>query len=660
MPPAPAPAEMSQRTGFLPQSGKTRLSAVALSARKRGIPASPPVHEGSAMTLQLRNIAIIAHVDHGKTTLIDSIMKQTGLFRDNQKVAERLMDSGDLEKERGITILAKPTSVVWKDVRINIIDTPGHADFGGEVERVLDMADGVILLTDAAEGPMPQTKFVLGKALKQGLRPIVVINKIDRPDGRPDAVVDEVFDLFVSLDANDEQLDFPILYASGRDGWCTAELDAPRENLHPLLDVVVAHVPAPDVEPDKPFAMLATLLDSDPFLGRCLTGRVIRGTARVNSAVKAINLDGRQIESGRLTKLLRFEGTQRVPVDEVQAGDLICIAGLAEASVADTICDPQVDEALHSTPVDPPTMSVTITVNDSPFAGREGKKVTSTMIRERLLAEAETNVAITFAESAGKDAFEIGGRGELQLGVLVETMRREGFEMTVSRPRVLIRNEGGQRLEPVEEVTIDVDEAYASTVVDAMNRRKATMQDMRASGAGKTRIVFLAPSRGLIGYPSRFLTDTRGTGVLNRVFHDYEAYRGDIPGRRNGALIASETGTAVAYALFNLQDRGVMFIDPQTPVYQGMIVGEHSRDNDLEINVLKGKKLTNVRAAGSDEAVALVPPRRMSLEDMMAYIDSDELLEVTPSSLRLRKRYLLEHERKKYRRQIEEDARAYG
>ena len=612
------------------------------------------------MTQQLRNIAIIAHVDHGKTTLIDSIMKQTGLFRHNQQVAERLMDSGDLEKERGITILAKPTSVVWQDTRINIIDTPGHADFGGEVERVLDMADGVILLTDAAEGPMPQTKFVLGKALKQGLRPIVVINKIDRPDGRPDAVVDEVFDLFVSLDANDEQLDFPILYASGRDGWCARELDDPRENLHPLLDLVVEHVPAPDVAPDQPFAMLATLLDSHPYLGRCLTGRVIQGTARVNMAVKAIDLDGKQVEAGRLTKLLRFEGTQRVPVDEVQAGDLICIAGLAAASVADTICDPQVDTALTSTPVDPPTMSVTITVNDSPFAGKEGKKVTSTMIRERLLAEAETNVAITFSESANKDAFEIGGRGELQLGVLVETMRREGFEMTVSRPRVLIRSENGQRQEPIEEVTIDVDEEFASTVVDAMNRRKATMLDMRSSGAGKTRVVFHAPSRGLIGYPSRFLTETRGTGVLNRVFHAYQDYRGDIPGRRNGALIASETGVAVAYALFNLQDRGVMFIDPQVSVYQGMIVGEHSRDNDLEINVLKGKKLTNVRAAGSDEAVTLTPPRRMSLEDMMAYIDSDELLEVTPRSLRLRKRYLLEHERKKYRRQLEEEERAYG
>jgi GTP-binding protein len=610
--------------------------------------------DASGSQQKLRNIAIIAHVDHGKTTLIDSIMKQSGLFRDNQAMDERVMDSGDLEKERGITILAKPTSIIWKDTRINIIDTPGHADFGGEVERVLGMADGVILLTDAAEGPMPQTKFVLGKALAQGLRPAVIINKVDRPDGRPDEVVDEVFDLFVSLDATDEQLDFPILYASGRDGWCVRELDDARDNLHPLLDLVLEHVPAPKVEPNKPFAMLATLLDRDPYIGRCLTGRVLQGTAKVNESVKAINLDGKQVETGRLTKLLRFEGTERVPVTEVQAGDLICIAGLTKASVADTICDPSVDQPLQSTPIDPPTMSVTITVNDSPFAGKEGKKVTSTVIRERLLAEAETNVAITFAEGENKDAFEIGGRGELQLGVLIETMRREGFEMTVSRPRVLLREEDGRRLEPIEEVTIDVDEEYSSTVVDAMNRRKASMVDMRTAGAGKTRLIFEAPSRGLIGYQSRFLTDTRGTGVLNRVFHSYADYKGDIPGRRNGALIASETGAAVAYAIFNLQDRGVMFIDPQTPVYQGMIVGEHSRENDLEINVLKGKKLTNVRASGSDEAVTLTPPRRMSLEHMMAYVDADELLEVTPKSLRLRKRYLLEHERKKYKRQLED------
>ena len=605
------------------------------------------------MTVELRNIAIIAHVDHGKTTLIDSIMKQTGMFRDNQQVDERLMDSGDLEKERGITILAKPTSIMWKDVRINIIDTPGHADFGGEVERVLQMADGVILLTDAAEGPMPQTKFVLGKALALGLKPIVIINKIDRPDGRPTEVVDEVFDLFVALDANDEQLDFPILYAAGRDGWCVQELEDERVNLHPLLDVVLDHVQQPQVEHDKPFAMLATLLDSDPYLGRCLIGRVAQGSAKVNDSVKAIGLDGKSIETGRLTKLLTFKGTERVIVDEVQAGDIICIAGLTKTSVADTICEPSVTEPLASTPIDPPTMSVTITVNDSPFGGREGKKVTSTVIRERLLAEAETNVAITFSENDQKDAFEIGGRGELQIGVLIETMRREGFELIVSRPRVLYKtDESGSRLEPIEEVIIDVDEEYVSAVVDGMNQRKGSMLDMRAAGAGKTRIIFHAPSRGLIGYQNRFLTETRGTGVMNRLFHSYDSYKGDVSGRKSGALISTDTGTAVAYAIFNLQDRGTMFISHQTPVYQGMIVGEHTRDNDLEINVLKGKQLTNVRASGTDEAVKLVTPRVMSLEQMMAYINEDELLEVTPQSLRLRKKFLDPIERKRHRKSI--------
>lgn len=599
------------------------------------------------MTQNIRNIAIIAHVDHGKTTLIDSIMQQSGMFRENQSVDERVMDSGDLEKERGITILAKPTSVEWEGTRINIIDTPGHADFGGEVERVLHMADGVILLTDAAEGPMPQTKFVLGKALKQGLKPIVIINKIDRPDQRAEEVVDEVFDLFVSLDANDDQLDFPILYASGRDGWCVKELDEPRENLHPLLDLVLEHVPSPEGDTQAPFAMLATLLDSDPFLGRCLTGRVIQGSAKVNDAVKALDLDGKIVENGRLTKLLTFDGTERVPVQEVNVGDIICIAGLTKASVADTIGAPDLENPTPSTPIDPPTMAVMISVNDSPLAGKEGKKVTSTMIRERLLAEAEVNVAITFEESEGKDAFQIGGRGELQLGVLIETMRREGFELTVSRPKVLFKEENGQRMEPVEEVTIDVDEEYSSTVVDRMNRRKAEMTDMRASGAGKTRITFLAPSRGLIGYQSQFMTDTRGTGVFNRIYHSYVPYKGDIPQRRHGSLISNDTGMAVAYALFNLQDRGTMFIGHQTPVYEGMIIGENSRDNDLEVNVLKGKKLTNVRASGTDDAVTLTPPRLMSLEDMMAYINDDELLEVTPVSLRLRKKYLLAHERKK-------------
>ena len=599
------------------------------------------------MSEELRNIAIIAHVDHGKTTLIDSILRQSGMFRDNQKVEERLLDSGDLEKERGITILAKPTSVLWDGVRINIIDTPGHADFGGEVERVLHMADGVILLTDAAEGPMPQTKFVLGKALAQGLRPIVIVNKIDKSDARPDDVVDEVFDLFVSLDANDDQLDFPILYASGRDGWCVEQLEDERVSLRPLMQKVLAHVPAPAGDPAAPFAMLATLLDSDQFLGRCLTGRVMQGTASVNEAVRALSLNGEVKETGRLTKLLRFEGAERVPAESVKAGDIVCIAGLAKASVADTIASPSVTTPMPSTPIDPPTMAVTITVNDSPFAGTEGKKVTSTMIRQRLLAEAEVNVAITFAESDNKDSFEIGGRGELQLGVLIETMRREGFELTVSRPRVLFQTIDGKRCEPIEEVTIDVDANYASPVIDALNQRKAEMLDMRTSTAGKTRLLFLAPSRGLIGFQGKFLTETRGTGVLNRVFHSYAPYKGDIIGRRNGALISTETGQAVAYALFNLQDRGVMFVNPQDKVYEGMVVGEHNRDNDLGVNVLKGKKLTNMRASGSDDAILLVPPRRLSLEDMMAYINPDELVEVTPGSLRLRKRYLNPHERKR-------------
>ncbi|QQG37192.1 MAG: translational GTPase TypA [Micavibrio aeruginosavorus] len=590
---------------------------------------------------KIRNIAIIAHVDHGKTTLVDNILKQSGTFRENQQVMERAMDSNDLEKERGITILAKCTAVQWKDVRVNVIDTPGHADFGGEVERIMNMADGVLLLVDAAESVLPQTKFVLGKALKQGLRPIVVINKIDRPDARPDEVLDEIFDLFVSLDANDQQLDFPVVYASGRDGWAALSLDAPRESLAPLMDLVVSHVPAPGLNPDAPFTMLATLLDRDPYLGRCLTGRVTSGRAKVNMQVKAMNLNGETVETFRLTKLMSFQGLQRVPVDSVEAGDIVCIAGMASASVSDTICDVAVTEPVRSTPVDPPTMSITITVNDSPYAGTEGKKLTSTMIRERLMAEAETNVAIRLTESESKDAFEVAGRGELQLGVLIENMRREGFELSVSRPRVLFkRDENGQLLEPYEEVFCDVDEEYTGVVVDKMTQRKAEMTDMRPSGAGKIRITFKAPSRGLIGYQGQFLTDTRGTGVMNRLFHSYGPYKGEMAGRRNGALVSTDKGEAVAYAIFNLQDRGVMFIGHGDKVYQGMIVGENSRDNDLDINVLKGKKLTNVRASGADEAVVLVPPRKMSLEDMIAYINDDELVEVTPKSLRLRKRFL--------------------
>ncbi|MDA9620749.1 translational GTPase TypA [Pelagibacteraceae bacterium] len=600
------------------------------------------------MTQSIRNIAIIAHVDHGKTTLIDNILKQSGSFRENQAVDERLMDSGDLEKERGITILAKPTSIIWKNTKINIIDTPGHSDFGAEVERVLGMCDGVILLTDAAEGPMPQTKFVLGKALKQGLKPIVVINKIDRSDSRGSEVVDEVFDLFVALEASDEQLDFPILYASGRDGWCAKELEDPRENLHPLLDIVLDYVSPPKVELDKPFAMLVTLLDYDQFLGRCLVGRVEQGSADVNASVHAINLDDKVIEKGRMTKLFRFENNNKIPMDKVHAGDIICIAGLKEASVSDTISDPSVSIPLESTPIDPPTMSITITVNTSPLAGLDGTKVTSTMIRKRLMDEAETNVAITFMENSNKDSFEIGGRGELQLGVLIETMRREGFELSVSRPRVIFKEDDkGNKLEPFEDATIDVDEEYSSSVIDSMNKRKAEMLDMRSAGSDKTRIIFRVPSRGLIGYQNAFLTQTKGTGVLNRIFHSYDLHKGQFEGRRTGVLIATETGTAVAFALWKLQDRGPMFIDPQTKVYQGMIVGEHTRDNDLDINVLKGKQLTNVRASGTDEAVTLMTPKKMSLEQMIAYIKEDELLEVTPKNLRLRKRLLIPHERKR-------------
>lgn len=601
---------------------------------------------------QIRNIAIIAHVDHGKTTLVDQLLRQSGTFRDNQSVAERVMDSNDLEKERGITILAKCTSVSWNDTRINIVDTPGHADFGGEVERVLSMVDGVILLVDAAEGPLPQTKFVLTKALARGVRPIVVINKVDRGDARPDEVVNEVFDLFAALGANDEQLDFPLLYASGRQGWCVEELGQTGENLHGLFDLIVRHVPAPDVDQDAPFAMLATILESDPYLGRILTGKIYGGQAKVNMAVKALRLDGSAVEQARLTKLLAFQGIKRVPIEEAMAGDIICVAGLVEATVSDTIGDVALTAPVDSTPVDPPTMAITVTVNDSPFAGQEGTKVTSRLIRDRLLAEAESNVAITVKETEAKDAFEVGGRGELQLGVLIETMRREGFELSVSRPRVLLRQnaETGQMEEPVEEVVVDVDEEYSGVVVEKISQRKGEMQDMRPSGAGKTRIIFFAPSRGLIGYQGEFLTDTRGTGIINRLFHGYIPYKGDIPGRRNGALISTDIGESVAYAIFNLQDRGIMFIKPQDKVYAGMIVGEHTRDNDLEINVLKGKQLTNIRAAGKDEAIRLVPPKLMSLEEMIAYIEDDELVEVTPKSLRLRKKLLDSNERKKMSR----------
>jgi len=597
----------------------------------------------------IRNIAIIAHVDHGKTTLIDSILRQSGTFRSNQVVAERVMDSNDLEKERGITILAKCTSVDWKGIRINIIDTPGHADFGGEVERVLSMADGVILLVDSAEGPMPQTKFVLYKALKQGLHPIVIINKIDRPDRRPDEVVNEVFDLFVALDATEEQLDFPILYASGRSGWCVNELEDPRENLNPLMDTIIKHVNPPQVDDSGPFSMLVTMLEADVFLGRVLTGRIETGKAVLNMPLKSIDLDGNVVEQSRLTKLQAFRGVERISITEASAGDIISIAGLVKTSVADTIGDMAISVPVKSTPVDPPTMAVTISVNNSPFAGQEGTKVTSRVIRERLLAEDESNVAITVKETDEKDAFEVGGRGELQLGVLIETMRREGFEMSVSRPRVLFKEDPitGEKLEPIEEVVIDVDDEYSGIVVEKLSQRKGEMQDMRPSGSGKTRIVFYSPSRGLIGYQSEFLTDTRGTGVMNRIYHNHGPYKGPISGKCNGALIAMEKGESVAYAIWKLQERGIMFIGPQEKVYSGMVVGEHSRENDLEINVLREKQLTNIRTTSADEAIRLIPPRKLSLEQMISYISDDELVEVTPKSLRLRKKTLDSNERKK-------------
>jgi len=606
--------------------------------------------------MQLRNIAIIAHVDHGKTTLVDMLLKQSGTFRENQQVAERAMDSNDLERERGITILAKCTSVVWNDVRINIVDTPGHADFGGEVERILNMVDGVCLLVDSAEGPLPQTKFVLGKALKLGMRPMVVVNKIDRSDARPDEVHNEIFDLFASLDASDEQLDFPTLFASGRNGWAVTSLDDERKDLTPLFELIVNHVPAPKVgSVDEPFTMLATTLEANPYLGRILTGRIQSGRVKTNMAIKSLSRDGKLIEQGRASKVLAFRGLERVPVEEAQAGDIVAIAGLVKTTVADSIVDMSVEDALPAQPIDPPTLAMTFSVNDSPLAGREGDKVTSRMIRDRLMREAEGNVALRIRETENADAFEVAGRGELQLGILIETMRREGFELSISRPRVVMKTDAatGQRLEPIEEVVVDVDEDFSGVVVQKIAERKGEMLEMRPSGAGKVRLVFHVPSRGLIGYQGEFLTDTRGTGVINRLFHDYAPYKGPIPGRRNGVLISNAEGEAVAYALWNLEDRGPMMIEPGWKVYEGMIVGEHTRENDLEVNVQKGKKLTNIRTTSKDEAVVLTPPIRMALEKALSYIQDDELVEVTPKSIRLRKKLLDPNDRKRAERQAE-------
>ncbi len=597
--------------------------------------------------MSLRNIAIIAHVDHGKTTMIDRLLAQSGSFRENQRVAERAMDSNDLERERGITILAKVTSVEWDGQRINIVDTPGHADFGGEVERILNMVDGVVLLVDAAEGPMPQTKFVLAKALNLGLRPIVAVNKIDKPEERHVEVVNEVFDLFAALDANDEQLDFPILYGSAKEGWMAREPEGPREDMSALFDLVLEHVSEPETQ-DGAFAMLATTVEADPYLGRILTGRITSGTARANMNIKALSREGGAVEQGRVSKVLAFRGLERLPVESAEAGDIVAIAGLSKATVADTLCAPEVSQPIAALPIDPPTLAMTFRINDGPLAGREGDKVQSRVIRDRLMREAEGNVALKVTSTPDAEAFDVAGRGELQLAVLIETMRREGFELCVGRPRVVMRkDENGASLEPVEEVTIDVDEEHSGVVVQKLSERRGELVDMRPSGAGRQRVVFHAPTRGLIGYHGELLSDTRGTAIMNRMFHAYVPHVGAIPARRTGVLIALGEGQALAFALWNLEDRGPMFITPGTKVYQGMIVGEHTRGNDLEVNVLKGKKLTNMRAAGKDEAVALTPPIKMTLERALAFIGDDELVEVTPESIRLRKGLLDPHERKR-------------
>ncbi|MGJ4890324.1 translational GTPase TypA [Bradyrhizobium sp. HKCCYLRH3099] len=605
--------------------------------------------------MNLRNIAIIAHVDHGKTTLVDKLLQQSGTYRENQRTVERAMDSNDLERERGITILAKCTSVQWQDTQINIVDTPGHADFGGEVERILSMVDGVIVLVDAAEGPMPQTKFVVGKALKLGLKPIVAINKVDRPDARITEVVNEVFDLFAALDATDEQLDFPILYGSGKNGWMATSPDGSHEDgMKPLFDLVLKHVAPPVVE-EGPFRLLGTIIEANNYLGRIITGRIASGSVKPNQAVKVLSRDGKLIETGRITKILAFRGLERQPLDFAEAGDIVAIAGLTKGTVADTFCDPTVETPLQAQPIDPPTVSMSFIVNNSPLAGTEGDKVTSRLIRDRLLREAEGNVALRVVESQDKDAMEVSGRGELQLAILIETMRREGFELSVSRPRVVFEKDPatGQTLEPIEEVVIDVDEEHSGVVVQKMSERKAELIEMRPSGGNRLRLVFYAPTRGLIGYQGELMTDTKGTAIMNRLFHNYMPYKGAIQGRRNGVLISNDQGEAVAYAMFKLEDRGPMMIEPGWKVYKGMIVGEHTRDNDLEINVLKGKQLTNIRTTSKDEAVRLTPPIRMTLEKALAYIEDDELVEITPKSIRLRKKHLDPNERKRAEKQKE-------
>lgn len=610
--------------------------------------------------MKIRNIAIIAHVDHGKTTLVDNMLKQAGTFRENEKVAERVMDSGDIERERGITISAKPTSILWNGYKINIVDTPGHADFGGEVERILSMVDGVVLLVDSAEGPLPQTKFVLSKALKLGLRPIVCINKIDRADARPDEVLTETFDLFDKLGATDSQLDFPYLYAVGRDGWAIRNLDDEPKDLTPLFQLIIDHVPAPDCDGtrcqmDAPFKMLATTLEADPYVGRILTGKIESGTVKVGQSVKAINMKGEFIENAKITKIIEHRGVEKVSLNSASAGDIVVVAGFSKATVADTLCAPEVNEPIPAMPIDPPTLTMTFFVNTSPLAGKSGKKLTSRMIGERLFKEAETNIALKVTQSANNESFEVSGRGELQLGILIETMRREGFELSVSRPRVVMQEgPNGEKLEPIEEVVIDVDDEFSGVVIEKMTKRKATITEIKSSGGGKTRIVFSAPSRGLIGYLSEFRTDTRGTGVMNRVFSGYETYRGPISQYRPGVLVSMENGITATYALFNLQPRGTLFVGPQTEVYSGMIIGEHSKENDLEVNPIKGKELTNIRSVTADEKLFLAPSRKMSLEEALSYIQDDELVEVTPATIRLRKKELDSNVRKKTRKTDED------
>ena len=599
--------------------------------------------------MSLRNIAIIAHVDHGKTTLIDVLLKQSGSFRENERVEERAMDSNDIERERGITILAKVTSLMWKDTRINIVDTPGHADFGGEVERILSMVDGVVILVDAAEGPMPQTKFVLGKALAQGLRPIVAINKIDKSDERHLEVLDEVFDLFVALDATSEQLDFPVLYGSAKQGWMAEDPSGPKETLAPLLDKVVEHVPEPTVE-EGPFRMLVTTIERNPFLGRILTGRIASGSVKAGDAIHTLNREGKEVEKGRVSKVLAFRGLERAPIEVGEAGDIVAIAGLETSTVADTICVPSVTTPIKAKPIDPPTLSVTFRINDGPLAGREGDKVQSRVIRDRLMREAEGNVAIRVTPGTDGDSFDVAGRGELQLAVLIENMRREGFELTIGRPKVLFKEENGQTLEPVEEVIIDVDDEFTGTVVQKLTERKGELTDMRPSGVGRTRIKLVVPTRALIGYQPELLSDTRGTAIFNRLFHAFVPYKGDLPGRRTGVLISNGTGQSVAYALWNLEERGPMMIDAGVDVYEGMIIGEHSRENDLEVNPLKGKQLTNIRTTSKDEAVRLTTPKKLTLEQSLGYIAEDEYVEVTPKSIRLRKIWLDPNDRKRMSR----------